>query len=103
MIITFGSRHHAQDGTVLRDRFVTVEGPDPLACRMHAFTLFGAKWGFLYSGPEAAGVERFGLREFLIPARGWLAHSIPAHRNSMLECDACLHLDENGVRRERPV
>ena len=97
MIITFGSKHHAQDGTPLRDRYVTVEGIDPLDARMHAFMLFGAGWGFMYASPNEAEADKFGLTEFHVPKRGWLAHSVPAHRDGR-ECDACLHLDQYGVR-----
>lgn len=97
MIITFGTRHHAQDGTPLRDRYVTVEGPDEAACRQHAFMLFGPAWAFIYDTPEEAGVDVYGLTEFVVPARGWLAHSVPAHRDDK-ECDACLHLDPSGRR-----
>jgi hypothetical protein len=97
VIITFGPNHKAQDGTPLKDRFVRLEGPDPLACRMDAFAKFGAGWGFLYADEQAAGASEYGLTEYVLPQRGWLAHSLAAHRDGT-ECDACLHLAPSGQR-----
>jgi hypothetical protein len=96
MIITFSPRMRAQDGTVLGGRFVNLGTTgDEHFSRLRAIMLFGTEWAFLYETAEEAGATKYGLTEYAIP-RGWLAHSVPAHRDGKV-CDTCSRL-RNGVR-----
>jgi hypothetical protein len=96
MFLAFGSGHFAQDGTNLGDRYVDLGEPrdDERYSRLRAILLFGVRWSAMYATLEQMGVDEFALREYVVPARGWLAHS-----NHMgTPCSACARLDARGIR-----
>jgi hypothetical protein len=96
MIVTFGLSHNAQDGTNLANRFVDLgtSGDDHFS-RLRAIMLFGQEWAFLYDTEADAGVGMYDLTQYVVP-KGWLAHSVPAHRDGK-PCDTCMRLS-HGVR-----
>lgn len=54
---TFGS------GQPHENCYHVIEAETKAACRTEMFEQFGTKWAFQYDSAEAAGVERFGLKE----------------------------------------
>lgn len=56
-IFTFGF------GCSLANCFVAIEAESAGAAREKMFEVYGPRWAFQYESREAAGVERFGLRE----------------------------------------
>lgn len=95
MIITFGPRQKAQDGTSLADRYVDLGTPPghTSLSRLVAVRLFGTAWAFLYDTPEDAGASKYGLTEYKIPP-GWRDHAVSAHRDDG-PCGTCVWLGES--------
>lgn len=62
-IFTFGFEHvHPDTGEPLKDCYVVIDG-DVNSSRERMAERFGLKWAMQYPSKEAAGVERYGLRE----------------------------------------
>lgn len=62
-IFTFGFKH-IHSGTQMRDRFVRIRGTFEDA-RAVMVQRFGKTWAFQYESEEEAGVQKFGLREYV--------------------------------------
>lgn len=63
---TFGSNHETASGFSLGNCFVKIDLDCEIAARNVMFKARGAKWAFSYPSAEAAGVDRFNLREVTI-------------------------------------
>lgn len=76
-IATFGYNHRLlppgwanrspePTGLPLRDRFVRVEAVDQKTAMAWMFATFGQQWSQIYPDEDAAGVQRFNLRELVV-------------------------------------
>jgi hypothetical protein len=63
---TFGSGH-TWHGEPVGDFFVRINGT-AMAARRRMVAVFGDRWSHQYTSEEAAGVQRFGLTELVVPA-----------------------------------
>lgn len=70
MVYTFGFGHkHPVTGESLANMYTVVSGESGEHCRAEMLNRFGRDWAFEYTTAEAAGVERFKLRE--LPQMEW--------------------------------
>jgi hypothetical protein len=64
-LFTFGAEHYL-DGTPLRSRYVRFHGTY-MEARLKMIAALGRAWCAQYPTEEAAGVERYGLTELILP------------------------------------
>lgn len=63
-IFTFGFAHeHPDTGEPLRNCYVVIRANTSEEAREQMFARFGRKWSMQYRSREAAGVEKYHLRE----------------------------------------
>ena len=67
---TFGGGHtNPVTGASLKNYYVVIEAETGEHCRAIMLNHFGSRWSMEYATPEAAGKDRFNLRE--LPRDQW--------------------------------
>jgi hypothetical protein len=88
-VFTFGHGHtNPKTGKDLFNHYVVINANTAEQCRMKMLNHFGGQWAFEYRTCEAAGVERWGMRE--LPRKEWPASS----KQYVIRDGVCVHVGD---------